>query len=153
MAARYTVNTLAAIALVAATAKTLVNWISASNALSRCIEMHVSFDGVTASAVPVLVELCQCTQATAGTSTSHTIVQSGGPTRTAQGTAQRAYTVEPTVITVLKEWLVSPNGGHLTLQFPLGREFEQITTADGLLIRCTAPATVNARAYLEIEEG
>ena len=153
MASRYTVNTSAAQALAAATAETVVNWISGANSLSRCVEMSVSFDGITSSDIPVLVELGKCTQATAGTSTSHTIVQRGGPTRTAQGTAARLYSVEPTVITVLKEWFVRADGGLFVLQFPLGREFEQTTTADGLLIRCTAPAVVNVRAYLEIEEG
>ncbi len=153
MSARYTVTTSAAQALASAVAETVVNWISGANALSRCIEMGVSFDGVIASDVPVLVELCKCTQAGAGTSTSHTIVQSGGPTRTPEGTAERLYTVEPTVVTVLKEWFVRPDGGILVMQFPLGREFEQTTTADGLLIRCTAPDVVNVRAYLEIEEG
>ena len=113
----------------------------------------MSFDGVTATAVPVLVELCHCTQAVAGTSSSATITQIRGQTRTVQGTAQRQYTVEPTVITVLKPYLVRADGGLLVIQFPLGREPEQGVTLDGLLIRATAPATVNGRAGMEIEEG
>lgn len=153
MPARYTVETNGDIALSAATAKTILNWISGSNALSRVVELSVSFDGTSATAEPVTVELCSSTQATAGTSTSHTIAQSGGPTRTAQGTAQRNYTAEPTVLTVLKRWLVRPDGGILLVQFPLGREPEQITTADGLCLRCTAPATVNVQGYMEVEEG
>jgi len=153
MGARYTVESNGDIALSAATAKTILNWISGSNALSRVVELSVSFDGVTSTAEPVTVELCSSTQATAGTSTSHTIAQSGGPTRTAQGTAQRNYTAEPTVLTVLKRWLIRADGGLLLIQFPLGREPEQITTADGLCVRCTAPATVNAQGYLEVEEG
>lgn len=152
MSARYTVETNGDIALSAATAKTILNYINGSNALGRIIEMSVSFDGTSGSAEPVTVELCSCTQATAGTSTSHTIAQSGGPTRTAQGTAARNYTAEPTVLTVLKRWLVHPQTG-IVIQFPLGREPEQVVTADGLAIRCTAPAAVNAQGYLEIEEG
>lgn len=153
MAARYTVETSGDVALSAATAKTVVNWINGANAISRVVELGVSFDGVTSTAEPVTVELCSSTQATAGTSTSHTIAQSGGPTRTAQGTAQRNYTAEPTALTALKRWLVRPDGGLLIVQFPLGREPEQVTTADGLCLRCTAPATVNVQAYMEVEEG
>lgn len=153
MAARYTADTTGDVALSAATAKTILNVIAASNALVRVVEIGVSFDGTTSSAEPVTVELGFCTQAGAGTSTSHTIVQTGGPTRTVQATAQRNYTAEPTVITAFKRWLVRADGGLLVVQFPLGREPEQITTADGVLIRCTAPATVNVQGYIEFEEG
>ena len=152
MSAGYTVESNGDIALVAATAKTIVNAINAANSLLRIVEMGVSFDGVAAAAEPVTVELCSSTQATAGTSTSHTIVQLRGPTRTVQATAARAYTAEPTVLTVLKRWLVHPQTG-MVLQFPLGREPEQVTTADGLCLRLTAPATLNAQGYLEFEEG
>lgn len=153
MAARYTVESNGDIALTAATAKTILNFINASGGLLRVVELGVSFDGVTASAEPVVVELCSSTQATAGTSTSHTPAQTGGPTRTVQGTAARNYTAEPTVLTVLKRWLVPAFMGSLVLQFPLGREPEQVTTADGLCIRCTAPASVNVQGYMEVEEG
>jgi hypothetical protein len=153
MAARYQVDTNGDIALVAATAKTIMNIINGANALIRLTEFSVSFDGVSATAEPVEVELCFCTQATAGTGTSHTIVQIGGPTRAVEATALRAYTAEPTVISVIKRWRVRADGGLLHVQFPLGREPEQITTADGLLIRCTAAAAVNAYGHMEFEEG
>lgn len=153
MAARYTVETNGDIALSAATAKTIMNVINATNGLIRIVEIGVSFDGTSATAEPVTVELCNSTQATAGTSTAHTILQTGGPTRTVQATAARNYTAEPTTLTVLKRWLVHPAGGGIIVQFPLGREPEQVTTADGLCIRCTAPATVNVQGYMEFEEG
>lgn len=152
MAAGYTVETTADVALSAATAKTILSVICAANAPVRICELAVSFDGVTGTAEPVTVELCSSTQATAGTSTSQTPVQCRGPTRTVQAGGARNYTAEPTVLTVLKRWLVHPQTG-LVIQFPLGREPEQVTTADALCIRCTAPATVNAQAYLEFEEG
>lgn len=152
MAAGYVAETNGDIALSAATAKTILNVINAANGLIRITEMAVSFDGTSSTAEPVTVELCSSTQATAGTSTSHTIVQTRGPTRTVQATAARNYTAEPTTLTVIKRWLVHPQTG-LFVQFPLGREPEQVTTADGLCIRCTAPATVNVQAYMEFEEG
>lgn len=154
MPAGYTVATVGDVALSAATAKTIINVINAANGLVRIVELSVSFDGVTASAEPVTVELCSSTQATAGTpGTSPTPTQLRGPTRTFQGTAALAYTAEPTVLTVLKRWLVPAFNGLLVLQFPLGREPEQVTTADGLCLRCTAPATVNCQGFLEVEEG
>lgn len=155
MAARYQVDTNGDIALVAATAKTIMNVINAANSLIRLIEFSVSFDGVTASAEPVEVELGLSTQAGAGSgSTSHTILQTGGPLRTVQATAQRDYaTTEPTVITILKRWRVRADGGLLVVQFPLGREPEQTATADGLLLRLTAAAAVNVYGYMEFEEG
>jgi hypothetical protein len=148
----YTVESNGDIALTAAAARTILAVINAANSLIRVCELSVSFDGTSGTAEPVTVELCSSTQATAGTSTAHTIAQCRGPTRTPQATAARAYTAEPTALTVLKRWLVHPQTG-LVIQFPLGREPEQVVTADALCLRCTAPANVNAQAYLEFEEG
>lgn len=153
MAARYTVETNGDIALSAATAKTIMSVITASNSLTRLTELSVSFDGTSATAVPVMVELCYSTQAGAGTSTSHTSAQTGGPTRTVQGTAARNYTAEPTTLTVWKRWKIRADGGLLLLQFPLGREPEQVVTADAMCVRVTAAATVNVQGYMEYEEG
>ncbi|GAA1015856.1 hypothetical protein Aple_010560 [Acrocarpospora pleiomorpha] len=152
MSSRYTVETNGDIALTAATAKTVLSYIAGSNAPMRVIEMELGFDGVNTTGEPVTVELCKSTEAGAGTATSHTILQSGGPTRTAQGTAKRNFTAEPTVLTVIKRWLVHPQTGR-TWQFPLGREPEQNTGAQALVLRCTAPANVNCQGYMEVEEG
>lgn len=154
MAAGYTIDTQGGdVALTAATAKTVLNVINAANSLIKIVEFSVSFDGVTATAEPVLVELCSSTQATAGTSSSATIKQIRGATRTVQATGAYNYTAEPTVLTATKRWLVPAFMGLLVVQFPLGREPEQVTTADGLCIRCTAPAAVNVQGYIEFEEG
>jgi hypothetical protein len=150
----YVIETAGAIALTAATAKTILNVISGANAINRLTELSVSFDGVTPTAVPVLVELCYSTQATAGTpGASPTPTQIRGATRTCQATAGRNYSAEPTVLTTWKRWLVPAFNGLLVVQFPLGREPEQIVTADGMLLRCTAPAGVNVQGYMEFEEG
>jgi len=154
MSAGYVVAGVGNMALSAATAKTIVNVINSANGLIRLTEISASFDGVTATAVPVAVELCSSTQATAGTpGTSPTPRQIYGPTRAALSTAAEDYTSEPTVLTVLKTWFIRADGGVFVLQSPLGRETEQSVTVDGLLLRCTAPAAVNARGYIEFEEG
>jgi hypothetical protein len=70
-----------------------------------------------------------------------------------QATAAQNYSAEPTVLSAWKRWLVPVFNGLLVIQFPLGREPEQIVTADGLGLRVTAPAVVNVSGYIEFEEG
>lgn len=152
MSARYTVETTADVALTGATAKTVLSVIAAANSPFRVIEFSISFDGTSSTAEPVTVELCSSTQATAGSSTSQTPVQTGGATRTVQASGARNYATEPTVLTTLKRWLVHPQTG-ITVQFPLGREPEQVVTADALCLRITAPVAVNCQGYIEFEEG
>lgn len=152
MAARYTVETTTDVALSAATAKSILGVIGASNAPFRVIEFGVSFDGTSGTATPVTVELCSVSTTSAGTSTSQTPVQTGGVTRTVQASGKRNYTAEPTTITVLKRYKVHPQSG-IVIQFPLGREPEISTSGYGCVIRVTAAATVNAQGYIEFEEG
>lgn len=141
-----------AVALSAATAKTILGVVAASAVTARLTEFGVSFDGATSTAVPVLVELCDSTGAGAGTpGATPTPKQIRGAARTAQCTGGNAYSAEPTTLTVIKQWLVHPQTG-MVKQSPLGRE-EEHTGAGGLFLRCTAPATVNVRAYMEFEEG
>lgn len=140
------------VALAASTAKTVVSVVNASNSLLRIVEFSVSLDGTDATKT-CLIELCKSTQATAGTSSAVTLVQTYGPTRTAQATAAKNYTVEPTVLTVIKRWRISAAAGSFTAQFPLSRETEQITSANGLCIRLTSTGACNADGYIEFEEG
>lgn len=152
MSAGYTVNATTDIALTAATAKTILSVIAAADTPILLVEFSVSFDGVLSTAEPVLVELCKSTQATAGTSTSQTPVQIRGKTKTTLAAGARNFTAEPTVLTVIKEWLIHPQTS-LPIQFPLGREPESDVSAstEAICLRCTAPANVNARGYLEFE--
>lgn len=152
MAAGYSVETNGAIALVAATTKTVMNVINSATGLFRIVELAVAFDGVSSTAIPVLVELCKSTQAAAGTGTSHTIIQVRGPVRTVQATALRNYSAEPTVLTTVKRWLIHPQTG-ITVFYPLGREPEQLAASNAYAIRCTAPAGVNIQGHIEFEEG
>lgn len=158
----YVVNTGAsAIALTAATAKTVI-YINAGSNVDACLsELCVGFDGVTASNVPALVELVYGTKAsnsTPGTgSTSFTPLQARGwAVKTAAAAAANTCTSEPTVLVSHRQWLVTPNGGLLVIQFPLGKEptAHNIASTSGLQIglRVTAPATVNCRGYTEHDE-
>lgn len=161
-AAGYIINTgTSAIALSAATAKTIWYVNTGANRNFSITEIAVGFDGVTASAVPGLVELVYGTKATNSTpgtgSTTFTPVQGRGwAVQTAAAAAANNCTSEPTVLVVHRTWLLTPNGGLLVVQFPLGREpvGHNIASTSGLQIglRVNAPAAVNVRSFGEIEE-
>jgi hypothetical protein len=138
------------VALAAATAKSVVG-VRAGSAFSIYLKRYrISFDGVTASAVPVLIEVCQATFATnaPGTaSTSVTPVLTTGRSTAVGATAAKNWTTEPTVLTVVEEVLLTPNAGVLMYDFPLQDEPDTDLNT-GFVLRLTAPATVNCRADL-----
>lgn len=136
-----------------AVAHTLCNIINSATGLVRMTAMIASADGVTASAVPGVLSLFKSTQGAAGTAGGSTITQMRGPTRTVQGTAGYAYTAEPTALTLFSTMLLPQYNGLVVLQFPQGREPEQLTASNGLGVRYTSTATVNAYASAEFEEG
>ncbi|HEY9367012.1 hypothetical protein [Streptomyces sp.] len=151
--AGYSIVTGGAVALSAATAKSVLGVKSHANFGLDLKKFKVGFDGVTASAVPVLVELCYATFATnsPGTaSTSVTPAQIYGRSVTVGATAAKTWTTEPTVLTVVQEWLLSPNGGLVFYDFPLG-DTPDSAVSEGFVIRCTAPAIVSVRASMEFE--
>ncbi len=148
----YDVTSGGAVALSAATAKTVLGVKAHANSGLQLVDFHVSFDGVTASAVPVLIELAYCTfgaNSPGTNSTSVTPLQRCGRVLTAGFTAGKTWSTEPTTITVLKEWLLTPNGGHLNYQFPLGYE-PDTALGEGLVLRLNAPAIVNVRANMGV---
>jgi hypothetical protein len=142
---------LAAVALAAATPKSVLAVIGTANFGVNLKKIDIGFDGVTASAIPGLVELCRSTQAGAGTSTTAgTPTQVGGTTITPGFTAQYAYTVEPTVLTVVRSWLITPTSSEFTYDFPLGDE-PDTPVSGAFILRCTFPAIVNCRAGMTYE--
>jgi hypothetical protein len=149
--AGYWVGTSSAVALSAAAAKTALMVITPSQFGGDFKKFRISFDGVTASAVPVLCEVVRSTNAsnstpgTGNTSETSNIVQVYGRSITTGFTAFSASTSEPTVLTVVERFLLTPTGGTLIYDFPLGDTYEWDVSA-GMGIRLTAPATVNARA-------
>lgn len=154
--AGYTVRTSSAVALAAATAKTCLMVITPSSFGGDLKKFRIGFDGVTASAVPVLWELVTSTNATNSTpgtgNTSETanIQQVYGRSITTGFTAFSASTSEPTVLTVVESNLLTPAGGLLVYDFPLGDTPDWGVSA-GMGIRLTAPATVNARVSMWFE--
>lgn len=120
-------------------------------------EISVSFDGVTASAVPALVDLTRKDATTAGTAGASpvTAVQiRGRATGGSAPTVSHNYTAEPTVLTGGRQWYVSPNGGVLVYPMPLGREVEIDSSAGTTRfagIRVAVNANVNVLCYMEVE--
>ncbi len=133
------------VALVAATAKTVVNIASPATARFRVTGVEVSFDGVTAGNTPVLVELVR--QTNAGTVTAVTPVPVDSAAPAALGTAGKNATVEPTGPTVIKSFRLSPNGG--TAFVPLvGADMITVPVSGFFGIRCTAAQNVNCNAEI-----
>lgn len=152
-AAGFTI-TWTAVALTAATAKTVAAVLTSANTPVDLAEFSVSGDATTGN---LLAELAYGTAATAGTSTAFTALQFRGRGQTLAATAAINYTAEPTVLTVLKRWRFPFPGGPFVIQAPLGRELNSITTSatsgKQFVLRLTGSGAVsNTDGYLEVEE-
>lgn len=139
-------------------AKTALNVIAGANQPVSIFEWGISFDGVTSSAVPATVELCQSTQATAGTggASPPAIVQVGGRTISAQVTSAHNYTAEPTVLTVIEQAYIPQFMGLYVKQYPLGLEPDTDLsggTVKALALRVNVSANVNVLCYIRFGIG
>jgi hypothetical protein len=145
------------VALTPGAPKTVIMFAPGANVACRLVEFGIGFDGTTAANTPVLLELVSCTLATQGSRTIAVPQQTyGDSTATNIFSGFVNYTGEPTVETTMKEWLLTPNGGLIIIQSPLGREtINPVSTAvqKAVGLRCTAQQSVNVRGYFEISEG
>jgi len=151
----YSCSTEAAVALVAATPKSILGVLGNAAFGVDFIGFDCGFDGVTAANVPVLLELCYATFATnpPGTnSTSVTVDTTYGRAVTPGMTAARAWSAEPTVLTPIKEFLLTPNGGAIFYNFPRDRTPDS-AVSNGFVLRGNAPNNVNVRATFNFERG
>lgn len=144
---RFTVGSEGEIALVAATAKTVLQVIAPANQMLDLKAFGVAFDATSGAAEPVRVQLLR--QTTAGTVTAVTPRKTrvGGPG--VQATAGKNATVEPTDGDILREYEVHPQTGY-------ERAFEpgeiEIDGGGRLALKITAPAAVNCIAWMDVEE-
>lgn len=151
--AGYSAPAAATVALVATVAKSVIGVNAPAQFGVDLKKLRLGFDGVTASAIPVQVEICQSTFATnpPGTaSTSITPVQVYGRAITAGFVAASGWTTEPTVLVVADAWSLTPNGGLAIYDFPLGDTMDSAVST-GFVIRLTAPAAVNVRPTIWFE--
>lgn len=144
-----------------ATAKTVINLIAGANEYVAAVcGIHVCTDGTQLC----LVELCESTQAGAGTSTDFTAslkqvrgFAAGDSTAPTQLTCRTAYSAEPTVLTRLYAWRFT-GPGPLVLQWPLAREPQSLlsgsTKYKGIALRVSvASGTPNCDATIDFEIG
>lgn len=142
------------------TTTTLVVLDVASTAAARRMslnEIGVSFNGTSASAVPIVVRLVRTTVAPVGGGTitqAPTPMDSSAPSSTftayqpTTATPGIYATTAPTVGVILRTWYVPPTSG-LVVQFPLGQEPDgPATTAAGLGIQVVPPAAVSVSGYM-----
>jgi hypothetical protein len=152
----YEVDNQTTVALTGGAAKTLLMVITPASFGVLFKRLSIGFDGVTPTAVPGLVEIVRSTNATNSTpGTGNTdltsfITQSYGRSITTGFTAFGGSTSEPTALTVIKRWLISPTSSFFAYDWPLGTEPDQGVSA-GMGLRVTMPAAVNAHASIEFE--
>lgn len=133
------------VALVAATAKTVVAALGSSGDSIGLLRAKVSFDGVTGTAVPALVEIGVITAL--GTMTSFTPVQNSGVVMASSASAGYNASGEPTYTRIIDSFYVPVFNGLYEAWYPLGEEPNAIGS-QGFGIRVTAPAAVNCLASL-----
>lgn len=148
--AKWTISAGTDVALSASTAKSVIGARAHANSSLYLSGYRLSFDGVTASAVPGLVEICYCTFGANGPGTNSTSVTPAlkfGRSTTVGWTAARNWTAEPTTITVLEEIKLTPNGGTIVYDYPLQEEPDTALN-EGFVIRVTTGSTPNVRATM-----
>ena len=155
--AGYTIVTGGAVALTASTAKSVLGIKSATDFGIDLKKVWWGFTGVTATEAPVVCELCYCTWASNSPGTNSTSLSgSTGPQQVygrtiAHGiTAGKTWTTEPTALTVLAEIPLTPNGGTLLYDSPLG-DTPDCAPSEGFVLRFTAAASVSVRATMWFE--
>lgn len=110
----------------------------------------VSFAGTTVTEEPVLCEICTCTFGGSGTSSSASVRQVFGRTAGTGFVGGRNYTAEPTTLEVRRLFNLTPAGGLITYDWPLGKSFDS-PLGQGFALRVTAAAAVSVCAELEFE--
>lgn len=129
--------------------KTIIQCVAAANHGIHITEISISFEGVSNTGQPILVELLR--QTTAGTMSALSPVKNPDDTdETLQVTGQHTATVEPTASDVLMTELIHPQTGY-TWQAPFAKP-KKIGGGDRLGIRVTANASVNCIARMIGEE-
>ena len=117
-------------------------------------EVSISFSGVSATDVPVIVQLVEVTAASAaGTAVTPASMRDG---QVAAGAAAKKLPASEGTVVVLKTYDVPPSSG-LVIQYPLGREPAiqgAAASAKGFAIRANrgAGAAINAEANIEWDE-
>lgn len=112
---------------------------------------RIAFNGVTAANPPVTVRFFTTLNTTAGTpgSTPSIVQESGRAIAATNLTGGSMYTAEPTTKTYLGDgFLLTPNGGTVIYDFPLGDEPDTAIGAGTMGLEITASVAVGTFAAL-----
>jgi len=131
------------VALVAATAKTVLSALGSAADTISLKRVRLSFTSVTATDAPAIVEVGIITAL--GTVTAMTPVQTVGSTIASSVTAGYNATIEPTYQRIFDSTYIPVNNGVMEWWYPLGEE-PQCDPGQGLAIRVTAPQAQNCLA-------
>lgn len=141
----YTAPVGAAVALVAATPKTVLSMIAPAQFGVDLTKFRVGFDGVTSSDKAVLIELVRYTSD--GNGTAGTVALASGRVTTAGFTTKYNYTAEPTGAAVVDRWTLTPIGGLVIVEF--GDDSPDTNVSELFGLRLTAPTSaVNVNATM-----
>jgi hypothetical protein len=137
------------IPLSAATAKTVLQIVAASNHRVALKGFSISFDGVSSSNEPVQIEVLR--QTSAGTASAASLnADEGTPAETIQTTGRTNCTAEPTAGAVLRRYECHPQAGY---ERSYAQDEEILIPGGGRLgIRLTAPNNVNCTGFIAVEE-
>jgi hypothetical protein len=134
-------------------ARTMVQVVAGSTKRVKVKEFSCSFDGADSTKTPVLVELLR--ETTAGTSSALTIVENEEALESPIATALQTFTAtDPTAGDILFSAYVTPAGGLLGWQYPLGDE-PVVAPSGRIAVRVTtvtASGTPNCAAFIRFEE-
>lgn len=147
--AKFSAVTEAEVALSAATAKTVLILTGGTTRTCEITGIGIAFDGVSSTAEPVQVRVVRAS--TTGTTTACTEKWWTDAGSTPVGAAGYNASAEPTKESAsLIATEVHPQGGSMVLSWAKGEGIKTPLTANaGIAIECTAPATVNCRAWIE----
>lgn len=148
MAAGFTVTT-GKITLTASATKSAVLLNPVTNQ-AAIFGIDVSFDG-SAAAASVQMDLYIVTTIGTPAGTTATINKMNPGSQSATTTGLTALTTEPTAVTVIKSWYVTPFGGLFPYQLPLGREYIMAAAGARWGIRWTTPASVTPDMIVNVD--
>lgn len=149
---RYYTGTPADVSLAAGVAKTVLSWICGATRACQILEIHLGGNSIASTDTALLIEVVRFT--TDGTGTAQTPVLQPLGIPVAIGTSKYAYTVEPTVPTVLLPGnrLTPQQGGTLIWQMRQNGELTcPVSNLIGLRLTC-AQAQSGIRASFLVEE-
>jgi hypothetical protein len=138
-----------AVAVSAATVKTVIAVLGSGADTISLKQVRVSFNSVTATDVPALVELGITT--TLGTGTAFTPVQIIGSTVASSCTAAYNHSGEPTYSRIFFSHYLPVNNGFVDWYYPLGEE-PACDPSQGFAIRITAPQAQSVFASMTYSE-